>query len=188
MHSSRLSFTVGALLSAFTSCTGPTEPTSHATTATAEAAAAPAAPHTPATPSTREPARAPLLLTVSSSGSMESGSDLDLKIVIDRTTPSDPTQLNITLPQGADLVSGALAETITDAVPHVERVVRIHLPNGVPASDVRVTAHTAGVGYGAHAAASFRFGRAEPLLAQPVRAGAPLLVGGKSLGQAIPVK
>ncbi len=181
----RFVFLVGILAS----CTGPTEPTSHATVATAETPSAAALPpHAPATPGARQqPQRAPLVLSVSGTGPMATGTDLDLKIALDRTA-TDPTQLNVTLPPGADLVSGSLAETITDTATHVERVLRIHLPNGVPPSDVQVTAQTSGVGYGARAAASFRFGRADPLLAQPVRTGAPLMVGGKSLGQPIPVK
>ena len=190
MQKATLAFALLCTVGMLASCTEPSEPTSPATAAAAAAPSAEAPPtaHLAAAPSVHQPQRAPLVLAVSGAGPLATGSDLDLKILIDRTTGADPTQLSVTLPPGADLVSGSLAETITDAAPHLERVIRIHLPSGIPASDVQVTAQTSGVGYGAHAAASFRFGRADPLLAQPVRTGAPLMVGGKSLGRAIPIK
>ncbi len=68
------------------------------------------------------------------------------------------------------------------------RVLVVHLANGVPANDVHVSVDSGGTDYGVHATAAYRFGRPEPTLPQPPRAGAPVKVNGKTLGTPIPLK
>jgi hypothetical protein len=57
----------------------------------------------------------------------------------------------------------------------------------VPAADVRVTVDARGIGYGVHATSAYRFGRPEPKLPQPPRAGPPVIVRGRSVGSPIPL-
>jgi hypothetical protein len=57
----------------------------------------------------------------------------------------------------------------------------------VPATDLRVTVDTRGIGYGVHATSAYRFGRPEPKLPQPPREGPPVMVRGRSVGSPIPL-
>jgi hypothetical protein len=168
------------------SCAGSTEPGSKADTA--RPSSREASESAAQIGSTRAASQRPPVVVSVSGPRQVSGDTIDLVVLMERTRPSVSATLNVLLPVGVELVSGALAEEIVGGAARIERVIRVHLPNGVPVSDVQVSADTTGLGFGAHATAAYRFGRAEPTLAQPPRAVAPVIVNGASLGQPIPLR
>lgn len=160
--------------------------------------ASPASAPTPATPNgATAPAlsratapgtlRAPVEVKVTGPDHVDGAHDVTLRVSIDRST-RDPLDLRVSLPAGANLVSGAAVERIDETSGHIERTLIIHLANGVPAEDVHLSVDTGGTDYGAHANAAYRFGRAEPTLSQPPRTGNQVKVQGKTLGTPIPLK
>jgi hypothetical protein len=129
---------------------------------------------------------APLLVHVARTRDLGSG-ELELEVVIERRT-SDPVSLEIALPAGAELIDGALRETLDQPGRRIVRKLLLRLPNGVPADDVRVIADARGVGYGVRATTAYRFGRPLPKLAQPARGGTASIANGKRLGKPIPLQ
>jgi hypothetical protein len=130
--------------------------------------------------------RAPLTVSVAGPSRCAAGDELELIITLERTVVA-PIELFVTLPKGAELVRGKLSEALPEGAESVERRLLIRLPEGVPSDDVEVTAHLQVRGAGAHGRAFYRFGRAEPKLPSPRRAGPSVVVGGKNLGPAIPL-
>ena len=131
--------------------------------------------------------RAPVEVRVWGPEHVAGGSDVTLRIAIDKAT-RDPLDLHVALPPGAELVAGATDERISDPSGHIERTLVVRMPNGVPADDLNVTVDSQGAASGVHTAAAYRFGRPEPTLAQPPRPGVPAIVEGKTLGTPIPLK
>ena len=138
----------------------------------------------PAASSSR-PQRSPLSLVVDGPSSVAAPSEIDLTIRLQRlwTTP-DPVVLTVDLPPGALLVSGSTSETIAPTFFAQSRTLRIKLER-VPSADLVVRADLGGPAYGAHARATYRFGRPEPKLPQP--AGTVVVIGGRPVGKAIPL-
>ena len=132
-------------------------------------------------------ARAPVVVRVDGPAEVAPGSELALRIVIERVMGHDPLDLSIVLPEGVVLVSGQTEEKITGDSQHVERSLTVRLTGGVPATDLRVTVDTRGIGYGVHASSAYRFGRPEPKLPQPPREGRPVVIRGRSAGSPIPL-
>jgi hypothetical protein len=118
---------------------------------------------------------------------VEPGSQLALRISIERAMGNDPLDLGVAIPEGVVLVSGQTQETITGGAAHVERPLTVRLTGGVPPTDLRVTVDVRGMGYGVHASSAYRFGRPEPKLPQPPREGRPVIIRGRSAGRPIPL-
>ncbi len=131
--------------------------------------------------------RAPVVVWVDGPAQVQAGSELTLRVTIERNAGSDPLDLNIVLPAGAVLVSGQTQERITGDARHVERTLGLRLTGAIPAADLDVSVDSRGIGYGVHATSAYRFGRPEPKLPQPPRAGPPVMVRGQSVGNPIPL-
>jgi hypothetical protein len=166
-------------------CTSPRELPPQATAPPAAPEAAVSHSSRPTSANQARPQRAPLVVSVSAKGRVERGGDLDLTITLDRVAPGAATRLSVELPPGATLVSGLQVQDVPGDSTHAERSLRVHLAGNIPASDIHIVADTAGTGYGAHATTAYRFGRPDPVLAQPARTGAPVLVHGSNLGKPI---
>ncbi len=132
-------------------------------------------------------ARAPVVVRVDGPAQVEPGSELALRIVIERAMGNDPLDLSVMPPEGVVLVSGQRLERITGDSKRVERFLTVRLTGGVPAADLDVVVDTRGFGYGVHARAAYRFGRKEPKLPQPPREGRPVVIRGRSAGRPIPL-
>jgi hypothetical protein len=101
--------------------------------------------------------------------SVQPGSKIELTVTIERRlVDNNPLKLAIQLPQGASLLEGVADEQIVDGrSPTLTRKISISI-GAVPASDVLVSVDVRGAGYGVHATDSYRFGRPEPKLPQPL--------------------
>jgi hypothetical protein len=147
---------------------------------------------TRATPTAEKPAasasrpqRSPLSLAVEGPSSVTAPSEIDLTIVLHRLWNTlDPVVLSVDLPPGARLISGSTSETLAPSSLSPTRSLRIKIDR-VPSADLVVRADLGGQAYGAHARAVYRFGRAEPKLAQP--AGSVVAIGGRPIGKVIPL-
>jgi hypothetical protein len=137
--------------------------------------------------SAEPPARAPIVVRVDGPAEVRPGSELALRIVIERAMGGDPLDIRVMLPEGTDLVSGRTQEQITGGSKHVERSLVLRLSGDVPAADLRVTVDMRGTGYGVHATSAYRFGRPEPKLPQPPRQGRPVVIHGQNAGSPIPL-
>ena len=116
------------------------------------------------------------------------GKPIELTIVIDRTSTGTPLFLEVVLPPGARAAKGRLSERIDDEGEHIERSIVLDIGSSTPAFDVKVTVDTGDQHFGAHATAAYRFGRPAPLLPQPARTGAPVIINGQDYGASIPLE
>jgi hypothetical protein len=180
MHDQRL-FAALIALATTSACTTASEPRTPAPVAT-EA--------TPAT--TDQPQRhtlqAPVVVSVDGPAQVAPGKDVAIKVIIERTVKGTPLDLAITLPPGAELAAGQMREHIMDQADRIERTLVLRVTGDVPLGDVKVAVDASDAAtFGAHATAAYRFGRAAPTLAQPVRMGRPITINGKRLGNPIPL-
>jgi hypothetical protein len=129
---------------------------------------------------------APLVVDLRKTRDVAPG-EVELELVLQRKT-SGPVSLEIQLPAGAELVDGVTRETLNDPARRIVKRLRLRLPEGTPADDVRVIADAHGTGYGARASAAYRFGRPAPKLVQPTRSDTASIANGKRLGKPIPLQ
>jgi hypothetical protein len=131
-------------------------------------------------------AAAPLVVRVARARDIAPG-ELELELIIERRT-GDPVSFEVQLPAGAELVSGVTRELLEQPERRIVRTLRLRLPSGTPADDLRVIADARGAGYGVRATTAYRFGRPAPQLAQPVRSDSAAVANGKQLGKPIPLR
>ncbi len=98
-----------------------------------------------------------------------------------------PLVIDVTLPAGTRLVGGKDHEIVQSAERVVTRVFEIAI-DAVPSDDVQVLASSGAATWGARALRAYRFGRAEPQLAPPVRTGPELQRGSVRFGRPIPLR
>lgn len=128
--------------------------------------------------------KAPLALSVAEVRNR--GEEIEIDVVVDRRT-RDPVTFDVALPPGVVLLEGNTSERLEGDEQRVKRTLRLRLPAGTPAEDIRFVADVNGQGYGARATTAYRFGRAAPRLVAPERRALPTRVNGKRLGRAIPL-
>ena len=102
---------------------------------------------------------------------------------IERASPNAvPLRVQVALPDGAKLVTGALEETIVDPEAKVvERTVTVRAET-VPSGDLVVLIEADGANYGVRGEQRYRFGRAAPVV-RPVPRMAPV---GRAGTRAVP--
>jgi hypothetical protein len=138
-----------------------------------------------APPRWAKPMSAPFVARLTGPERVTPGSDVELKLVVERSSGEAPVRVRLALPSGVSLVRGQMEETIPAGESRIERTVVVHVGERMPTASLDVRVDSGGEGFGAHAVRSYRFGRPEPKLPQPGGAGAPVMLNGKSLGQPI---
>jgi hypothetical protein len=131
--------------------------------------------------------QAPFVAELRGPSEVAANSHLDLELVIERNVVNDvPMVISARLPPGVTLEAGSLSESIVDGKQaKLVRPIRIAIGQ-VPTSDLDVSIDVKGSNYGAHATATYRFGRAAPKLPNPSNEkgprtspwGAPIMLPG----------
>jgi hypothetical protein len=98
-----------------------------------------------------------------------------------------PVTLNLKLPAGVRLMEGSASETLPPGNSKLERRFVVHIDK-VPSEDIELSADVQNPAFGARASGAYRFGRAQPKLAEPARTSQDTVVGGKNLGRPIELK
>jgi hypothetical protein len=145
----------------------------------------PPAAQSSATP--RHDVGAPVRVQVSGPPQVTPGTTIEVRAEIERSWAAvHPLQLDVQVPQGVRLVSGAPKESLNDAAAtRFERSWLLHV-DAVPGGDFVVVVDWQTSGAGFHAAIPYRFGRPEPKLAAPKSLGPEIVLpNGVSLGQPI---
>jgi hypothetical protein len=134
------------------------------------------------------PHRPPVVVRMQGPASVTAGQDITLVAEIEQHVGDRaPVTLSLKLPAGVRLVEGAANETLQPANGTLERRFVVHI-DSVPAEDIELVANTQSPAFGARASDAYRFGRAQPKLAAPVRGDKDTVVGGKNLGRPIELK
>ena len=97
-----------------------------------------------------------------------------------------PLDVSVMTPSGVT-VSGDTTVTIQPGERITRGVLTVEF-EVIPADDLVVVVHGAAEHAGFHAELPYRFGRPEPVVADPVRSGPALRIGGRDLGQTIPAQ
>ena len=127
-------------------------------------------------------------LTITLEGpSLIASDEIEVRAIVERRTRA-AFVLVVRLPPTVRLVGGVRIERINGPERRLERTFRLRLSNGIPLQSVLVVARAGGRAQGVRASAEYRFGRAEPMLERPERAGPRLRVQGHDLGNAIPLR
>jgi hypothetical protein len=127
--------------------------------------------------------RSPISLKLLGPEQVSAGQDIDLTAEIEQFVGSSPVSIELQLPAGARLVSGAQTELLPPGNAKLVRHYLVHLDT-VPDSDLELVAGTRTASFGARARSSYRFGRPEPRFTDPPR-GKPLTVNGHDVGTPI---
>jgi hypothetical protein len=135
-------------------------------------------------PPSRRTERVPLTIAIDGPEVVAPNSEIELTLrVMRRWATSEPVELSVKLPSGVSLIEGELAATLSPTASGTRRL-RLRIDR-VPDQDLDVRADLAGLAYGAHARAAYRFGRPLPKLARP--ASTPVVIGGRTRGRAIAI-
>lgn len=110
------------------------------------------------------------------------GDTVELEAEVEPFVGAPSFNLDLRLPDGVRLVSGAKSELVAEAGKVVRRFT-VHIDR-VPDGDVELDAKIRGTSFGVQGRSTYRFGRPEPRFAEPVR-GKALRVGGRDVGQPI---
>jgi hypothetical protein len=135
----------------------------------------------------RSPGGAPVVVKLVGPDKVTPGKPVELKVVIERVVKGTPLFLKISLPPGASLASGQMSERIDDDGDRIERTIVLNMVGKTPADDVKIAVDTGAEHFGAHATASYRFGRPVPKMADPALHDAPLIINGQDFGATIPI-
>ncbi len=133
------------------------------------------------------PPTAPFVVNLTGPAHVAPGTEIELKLVIDRTAADLPLKMKVNLPAGVTLVRGSLDEQLPPGAGPVERTLVVRVGSQMPAAPLEVTVDGGGEGFGAHATRRYRFGRPEPKLPQPGEANRPVRINGSDIGQPIPL-
>jgi len=134
------------------------------------------------------PHRPPVVVRMKGPDSVAAGQDITLVAEIEQHVGDRaPVTLNLKLPAGVRLVEGAASETLHPGNTRLERRFVVHVDK-VPAEDIELSVDTQNPAFGARASGAYRFGRAQPKLAEPVRTDQDTVIGGKNLGRPIELK
>jgi len=147
---------------------------------------------TPPAPSSEKPEfgphRPPVVVRMQGPDSVALGQDITLVAEIEQHVGDKAAvTLNLKLPAGVRLVEGAASETLRPGNTRLERRFVVHIDK-LPTEDIELSVDTQNPAFGARATGAYRFGRAQPKLAEPVRTDQDTLIGGKNLGRPIELK
>jgi len=182
-HTSRILYFAALSLSACHESTQPA-PSTQSSPPLATPESAPSAAQDPVL----GPHRSPVTVKLLGPEQVSAGQDIEVVAEVAQFVGSNAAvQLHLQLPAGARLVSGNETEQLPSGNGKLTRRFVLHLDT-VPLSDIEVFATTKSNSFGARAKSVYRFGRPEPRLADPPRAGSPLVVSGRNLGNPIQLK
>lgn len=123
----------------------------------------------------RDGSRPPAVLEVVGPRVVRAGDDLHIVVHLLRDVPfSAPMHFSVAAPTGATVRQRLTSETITDATStDITRAFDVHVES-TPADDLVFALEAGDASFGVRAEARYRFGRAEPVLADVGPVGVPV--------------